>query len=327
MQPFKYVQAVDPRNAVALARSEARTAYIAGGTNLVDLMKLDVEKPSLLIDINALPLRSIQSREGKLHIGALALNSDAAHDPLISRDYPLLAEALLSGASPQLRNMATIGGNLLQRTRCYYFNDRSFACNKREPGSGCAALEGFNRIHAILGTSSSCIATHPSDMAVALTALNADVVIQSGTQEKRIPIRGFYREPGTTPQKENVLEHGDLILGVEIAENLKGRKGRYVKIRDRSSYAFALASAAVLLKTDGSRIESAHLALGGVGTKPWHRAEAEIALNGGKAGDELFNKAADLALAGAKAQKMNAFKIELAKRALKEALISATSEG
>lgn len=325
MQAFKYFQPKDVQSAMDLMRRHEKAMFIAGGTNLLDLMKLHVAEPEVLIDINALPLKSMQMRDKKFFIGALALNSDVALNETVRRNYPLLAEALLAGASPQLRNMATVGGNLLQRTRCVYFNDPTFACNKRNPGSGCSALQGWTRQHAVLGTSPHCIATHPSDMAVALNALNADVVIQGPGQERRVPMRSFHLEPGDTPQKETVLNRDELILGVELSEPLKGQTSRYVKVRDRSSYAFALVSAATVLVMDGTTIRESRVALGGVATRPWPATAAEAILKGGRAEDAVFQKAADAAMQGAVPQKMNAFKIDLAKRALRRALQEASS--
>lgn len=325
MQAFKYFQPKDVQGAMDLMRRHEKAMFIAGGTNLLDLMKLHVSEPDVLIDINALPLRSMQARDKGFFIGALALNSDVAQNQSVQQNYPLLAEALMAGASPQLRNMATVGGNLLQRTRCVYFNDPAFACNKRNPGSGCSALQGWTRQHAILGTSPHCIATHPSDMAVALNALDATILIQGPAQERRVPIRSFHLEPGDTPQKETVLNRDELILGVELPEPLKGQKSRYVKVRDRSSYAFALVSAAAVLVMEGTTIRESRLALGGVGTKPWPATAAEALLKGGRAEESVFQKAADAALKGAAPQKMNAFKIDLAKRAIRRALQEASS--
>jgi xanthine dehydrogenase YagS FAD-binding subunit len=299
--------------------------FVAGGTTLIDLMKLDVERPRLLVDINGLPLDRIESEaSGGLKIGAMVRNSDLAHDPQVQRLYPVLSEALLSGASPQLRNMATTGGNLLQRTRCYYFRDTNYSCNKREPGSGCPAMEGYNRIHAVLGTSQHCIATHPSDMAVAMMALNATVWVTGAKGSRNIPITKFYLLPAATPERENVLESGEIITHVTLPPLAKNAKSHYLKRRDRASYEFALASAAVIVELDGRKIRKAQVALGGVGTIPWRSPEAEHELAGADATERTFRKAADAALRGAKGHKDNSFKIELARRTLVRALKTVT---
>lgn len=328
MQPFSYQSVKDVHGAIAAMATTPRAAFIAGGTNLIDLMKLHVEHPEALIDINKLPLNKIEKQGETLYIGALALNSDVAHNQNVKGSYPLLSAALLAGASPQLRNMATVGGNLLQKTRCPYFNDISFPCNKRDPGSGCPAIAGINRMHAVLGVSSKCIAAHPSDMAVALSALDAKVHI-AGLKGKEVvkrfvPVRKFHLEPGETPEKETVLEAGELILGVEMPPAIDAQKTSYIKIRDRASYAFALVSAAVLIVIDGGTIKTARLSLGGVGTKPWHADAAEGFLTGARASGETFEKAADLALKDATPQKFNGFKIELAKKAIRQALEEAS---
>jgi xanthine dehydrogenase YagS FAD-binding subunit len=278
-----------------------------------------------VVDINSLPLTQIESSaDGGLKIGALVRNSDLAHDETIQKRYTVLSEALLSGASPQLRNMATTGGNLLQRTRCYYFRDTSYACNKREPGSGCPAIDGFNRIHAILGTSEHCIATHPSDMAVAMMALEAAVHIQGANGERTVPLNDFYLLPGTTPNRENVLAPGDLITYVTLPSLSNGTRSHYLKLRDRASYEFALSSAAVVVSLSGNRIERVRIALGGVGTKPWRSMEAEQALEGREANEGNFRAAADAALQDAKPRHDNAFKVELAKRCLIRTLKNVT---
>jgi xanthine dehydrogenase YagS FAD-binding subunit len=294
--------------------------YIAGGTNLVDLMKMYVERPHLLININTLDLHKIESlKDGGLRIGALARNSDLAYDPKIKKRYPVLSEALLSGASPQLRNMATTGGNIMQRTRCPYFFDISFPCNKRAPGSGCPAITGYNRSHAILGASDQCIATHPSDMCVAMAALDAQIRVQGPEGERIIPFTDFHLLPGETPDKETVLKPGELITAVDLPPLPASARSHYLKVRDRASYEFALASvAAVLVIKDGS-ISTARIALGGVATKPWRAREAEQLLKG-RPSAELFGKAAEAAVAGAKPQNYNGFKIELVKRTIVRAL-------
>lgn len=323
MQTFQYSQAKSPEAAVSVAGQQTR--FIAGGTTLVDLMKLNVERPASVIDINGLPLDRIEpTSDGGLRIGALVRNSDLAWNAEVKERYPVLSEALLSGASPQLRNMATTGGNLLQRTRCYYFRDTNYKCNKREPGSGCSAIDGFHRIHAILGTSEHCIATHPSDMAVAMMALEATVHTRGAKGERSIPLNEFYLVPGTTPEKENVLEPGELITYVTLPALPHGTKSHYLKLRDRASYEFALASAAVVIQTSGGKIQFARVALGGVGTKPWRSKEAEQELHGREANERTFRAAAEAALRPAKPLRDNAFKVELAKRVIVRALQTTT---
>jgi xanthine dehydrogenase YagS FAD-binding subunit len=309
------------------AQQGAQVRYIAGGTTLVDLMKLDVETPERVIDINRLDLSKVERQpDGSLRVGAMVRNSDLAHDPNVQRDYPVLSQALLAGASAQLRNMATTGGNLLQRTRCPYFRELAYAeCNKRTPGSGCAAIDGHNRTHAILGTSDHCIATHPSDMAVAMTALEARIHILGTSGEREVPIGDFYLLPGTTPHLENVLKPGDLITYVTLPAPQAGSKSHYLKLRDRASYEFALASAAVVVESEGGHIRRARVALGGVGTRPWRSPEAEHALTGKPASEAAFRAAADAALRGARPQHDNGFKVELAKRCLVRALTTVTA--
>ena len=305
----------------------ALVRFIAGGTTLVDLMKLDVEQPKQVVDINGLDLTKVsRNPDGSLRIGALVRNSDLAHDPEVLKSYPVLSQALLSGASGQLRNMATTSGNLLQRTRCTYFRDTAFAaCNKREPGSGCAAIEGNNRIHAVLGTSEHCIATHPSDMAVAMTALEARIHVIGVNGEREIAISDFYKLPGTTPNIENALEPGDLITYVTLPASPAAARSHYLKLRDRASYEFALASAAVVVEMDGNRIRKARLALGGVGTRPWRAEKAEQLLVGKPAEEAHFKTAAEAALQGAKPYRDNGFKIELARRCIVRALTVAST--
>jgi xanthine dehydrogenase YagS FAD-binding subunit len=300
--------------------------FIAGGTTLVDLMKLAVETPPALLDVTALPLAQVETLPtGGLLIGAMVRNSDLAHHPVVLQQYPALSQALLSGASPQLRNMATTGGNLLQRTRCPYFRDpTSGGCNKRNPGSGCAAIDGHHRMMAILGTSEHCIATHPSDMCVAMMALEAMIHIEGAKGKRTIAIGDFYKLPGDTPHIENALESGDLITHVELPP-ATGTKQAYLKLRDRASYEFALASAAVVVRIDGGHIRSARVAMGGVGTRPWRSHEAEAMLTGKAASPAVFRTAAEAALAHAKPHPENEFKVELAKRCVVRALKTATA--
>lgn len=327
MESFRYTQANSVDGALRSESREPGAKFIAGGTTLVDLMKLNVERPNALVDINPLPLAQIETAsDGGLKIGAMVRNSDLANHEAVHQRYTVLSQALLSGASPQLRNMATTGGNLLQRTRCYYFRDTAYtACNKRNPGSGCAAMDGFNRIHAILGTSEHCIATHPSDMAVAMMALEATVHTQSAKGERHIPIDQFYVLPGNTPQRETVLEPGELITYVTLAPPANGTRSYYLKLRDRASYEFALSSAAVVMQLDGNRIARVRLAMGGVGTIPWRSREAEHALEGRSADNATFRAAAEAALQAARPLHDNAFKVELAKRCLVRALRVVTS--
>ncbi len=311
--------------AEALREAAGHAKFVAGGTTLVDLMKLDVETPATVVDINRLALAEIvRTPDGGLKIGALARNSDVAHDPAIVRDYPVLSEALLSGASVQLRNMASTGGNLLQRTRCVYFRDTASACNKRSPGSGCAAIGGFNRNLAILGTSEHCIASNPSDQNVALTALEASVQIEGARGERSVPIGDFYLLPGDSPQRETVLEPGELVTSVTLPPPARGAKATYLKLRDRASYEFALASAAVVATVEDGKIARVRIAMGGVGAKPWRDPGAEKALEGKPAAPAHFAEAAQILLRDAKPQSRNGFKVELAKRCLVHALTLAT---
>jgi len=329
MQTFSYVKAASIDKALGAA-SGAR--FIAGGTTLVDLMKLSVETPSGLVDINLLPLDKIEPLPGGgLRIGAMVRNSDLAWNDTVKKDYAVLSEALLSGASPQLRNMATTGGNLLQRTRCAYFREPSagtaggYGCNKRTPGTGCAALEGFNRTHAILGTSDHCIATHPSDMCVAMAALEATILVEGPKGKRTIPFAEFHKLPGDTPNIENALEPGELVTYVDLPKPVEGAKSVYLKLRDRASYEFALASAAVVAKVEGGRIRYVRVAMGGVGTRPWRSHEAEAALLGKSVDAAHFRAAAEAALKDAKPRTDNAFKVELAKRCLVRTLKLATA--
>jgi xanthine dehydrogenase YagS FAD-binding subunit len=322
MNPFAYARSSSPSGAVAEVAGNPHAAFLAGGTTLVDLMQLEVMTPDSLVDVNALPLARIETLpNGGVRVGALVRNSDLANDPTIRARYPVLSEALLSGASAQIRNMATTAGNLLQRTRCYYFRDVFSPCNKRRPGSGCAAIGGYNRIHAVLGTSEKCIAAFPGDMPVALTALEAVVRTRPPKgAERSIPISDFYVSYGEDPARENVLEHGELITAVDLPGDAWLARSHYLKVRDRASYEFALASAAVALDVDDGKISAARVVLGGVGTKPWRSAEAERALAGQPAKPETYRAAAEAALAGSRPQKDNAFKVELAKRTLARAL-------
>jgi xanthine dehydrogenase YagS FAD-binding subunit len=331
MKIFALNHTTDPAQAVATA-SKAKTAqqgaeirFIGGGTTLIDLMKLNVEQPQTLIDINRLPLDKIEALpDGGLTIGAVARNSDLAFHPLVRKNYAVLSEAILSGASAQLRNMATTAGNLLQRTRCMYFRDTAMPCNKREPGSGCAAITGVNRSLAILGTSEHCIATNPSDMNVAMAALEATIHVRGPKGERSIPIGDFHMLPGNTPHRETVLEPGDLITHVTLPPPAPGNRSLYLKLRDRASYEFALASAAVVITAANGKISRARIALGGVGTKPWRSIDAENELKNQPATEAVFRKAAEAALRGAKPQSQNGFKVELAKRCLVHALKLAT---
>ncbi|MGA7853047.1 MAG: xanthine dehydrogenase family protein subunit M [Candidatus Acidiferrales bacterium] len=326
MNPFAY-QRVEQEDAAveAVAHGEG-SRFLAGGTNLIDLMKNGIEQPTRLIDINRLSsLAEIRPLpDGGLRLGALARNSDTANHPLVRKSYPLLAQALLAGASPQLRNLATNGGNLLQRTRCYYFMDVAFSrCNKRIPGSGCGAREGLNRIHAILGASDQCIATNPSDMSVALAALEAQIRVRGTKGERTIPIAEFHRLPGTTPQLDTNLKPGELILSIDLPKSSYASHSHYLKVRDRASYAFALVSVAAALELDGKRIRSARIAIGGVAHKPWRSVDAEKTLVGAEMSVEVFEAAANQALTGARPYSQNAFKVELAKRSIIRALSSA----
>jgi xanthine dehydrogenase YagS FAD-binding subunit len=332
MEQFKYNRpatvplAVQAASNASTSQQGEEVRFLAGGTTLVDLMKLNVERPKLVVDINGLPLDQIETLPtGGLKVGALVRNSDLAYHPVVQRDYAVLSQALLSGASPQLRNMATTGGNLLQRTRCVYFRDTAHACNKREPGSGCSAIDGHNRTLAILGTSKDCIATNPSDMNVALTALEATVQIQGPKGERSVPMHDFHLLPGRTPHRETVLEQGDLITSVTLPAPAAGTKSVYLKLRDRAAYEFALASAAIVVRLDGKKIQTARVALGGVGTKPWRCFEAERSLQGHAVDATLFRRAAEAALKDARPQSENEFKVELAKRCLVRALTLATT--
>jgi xanthine dehydrogenase YagS FAD-binding subunit len=321
---FQYARATDVADALRQIAADPAAKFIAGGTNLIDLMKYDVERPLRLIDITRLPLRTVEeTADGGVRIGALVPNSDLAYHPLIDQRYPLLASAILAGASQQLRNMASTGGNLLQRTRCFYFYDTATPCNKREPGSGCSAVRGINRINAILGTSEACIATHPSDMCVALAALEAKVHVAGPAGERAIAFADFHRLPGDTPQFDNNLQPNEIVTAIELPAQGFAKNYSYLKIRDRLSYAFALVSVAAALDLDGGRIKEARLALGGVAHKPWRKSEAEAALRGQSADAATFAKAADLLLHDAKGFSHNAFKSDLARRATVRTLTQA----
>jgi len=330
MRTFEFKRPENAASAVAAA-AQAKTAqqgadirFLAGGTTLVDLMKLEVETPERLLDINRLPFDKIEELpDGGLKIGATVRNSDLAHHPKVQRDYAVLSQALLSGASAQLRNLATTAGNLLQRTRCMYFRDTAMPCNKREPGSGCSAITGSNRALAVLGTSEHCIATNPSDMCVAMAALEATIHVQGAKGSRAIAFGDFHLLPGKTPERETVLEPGDLVTHVTLPPPKAGSKQVYLKLRDRASYEFALASAAVVVTMSGGNVLQARVALGGVGTKPWRSPEAEAALTGKPATEANFRKAAEAAMRKAKPQSENGFKIELAKRCLVHALQTA----
>lgn len=328
MNSFSYVRAGDLEAAVDELAADGKTRLIAGGTNLLDLMKENVERPRRLVDITRLPLGEIRPREGGgLRLGALVTNTDVAYHPLVEARYPLLSAAILAGASPQLRNMATVGGNLMQRTRCYYFYDTATPCNKREPGSGCPAIAGLNRIHAILGTSDRCIATHPSDMCVALAALEAIVQVTGPDGERAIPMADFHRLPGDTPHLDTTLRPGEIITAVDLPERGFAERHTYLKVRDRASYAFALVSVAAALELSGDTVSDARVALGGVAHKPWRDRKAEELLIGQSATPESFRRVAEALLEGARGFEHNTFKIELAKRVIVRGLTLATAGG
>lgn len=325
MRPFKYARASDPSAAAAVVAANPQAKFLAGGTNLLDLMKEDVERPNQLVDLTRLKLTEIKRARGGVSIGALATNTDTANHPLIRQNYPLLTQAIVAGASAQLRNMATNGGNLLQRTRCQYFYDTATPCNKREPGAGCGALEGLNRMHAILGWSEKCVATYPGDMANALYALDAVVRVRgAGGRERTIPINEFHRLPGDTPEKDTNLEHGELIEALELPKSNFAKNSYYLKVRDRASYAFALVAVAAALELDRGTIRQARVVLGGVAHKPWRSREAEAALTGRPASEESFRQAAEAALEDAKPLAHNGYKVELGKRAVVRALMRAS---
>lgn len=321
---FQYARTDNVADAVRMIAAEPTAKFIAGGTNLIDLMKADVARPSRVIDITRLPLSQVEeTANGGLRIGALVPNSDLAWHPLVTQRYPVIGSAILAGASAQLRNMASTGGNLLQRTRCFYFYDTVTPCNKREPGSGCSAIKGINRINAILGTSAACIATHPSDLCVALAVLEAKIHVVGPAGERTIPFADFHRLPGDTPQWDTNLEANEIITAIELSAPGFAKNYTYLKIRDRLSYAFALVSIAVGLEMDGNTISHARFALGGVAHKPWRDHSAEAVLTGQVASPDIFRRAADVALRGAQGFGHNTFKIELARRTIVRALTQA----
>ena len=310
---FSYARVSSSASAISMLAKDPAARFIAGGTNLVDLMKRGVMTPQKLIDISRLPLNKIEVMGNVVRIGALALNSAVAEHALVKEKFPLLAQALAAGASPQIRNMATVGGNLMQRTRCPYFYDTTMPCNKRKPGSGCSALKGYNRMHAIFGASEQCIAVHPSDMCVALTALDASILVSSARGNRRIAFGDFHRLPGDRPDLDNQLQKGELITAIEIPnQDAFAKKAYYLKVRDRASYAFALVSVAAALDMNGNNIRAARLAMGGVAHKPWRLTEAEQYLKGKSASIPVFQEAARLAMRTAKAYGHNNFKLTLA---------------
>ncbi len=329
MRPFKYTKANDAANAVKTVSANANSQFLAGGTNLIDLMKEDVERPDELVDITRLSFANIKTisdgaNKGGVSIGGLAKNTDTANHPLIRQNFPLLTQAILAGASGQIRNMATNGGNLNQRTRCSYFYDTAMPCNKREPGTGCGALEGINRMHAVFGWSNDCVAVHPSDMCVALVALDAVVKVQGKDgQTRSIPFAEYHRLPGNAPEKDNNLKQGELITTIEIPKNNFAAKSYYLKVRDRASYAFALVSVAAGLEMNGNKIKQARVAMGGVAHKPWRAMEAEKFLIGKEATEANFKQAAEAEMKAAKPLEHNKFKVELGKRAIARALTQA----
>lgn len=326
MIQFAYSKPNNQKAAIDALKKDPSAKFIAGGTNLVDLMKRGVTSPGRLVDINGLPLKNISIYKGGLNIGALALNSDVSEHKLVLQQHPLLSLALKAGASPQLRNMATVGGNMMQRTRCPYFYDTSLPCNKREPGTGCSALEGYNRMHAIFGHSDKCIAVHPSDMCIALVALDANVIVDGPKGNRKIKFQDFHRLPGDAPEKDNNLQKGELIVAVEIPDSPFTKNVHYLKVRDRTSYAFALVSVAAALQLDGRTIKNARLAMGGVAHKPWRLLQAEKALIGKPANENTFTAAAEIAMQGAKGFKHNAFKITMGKNAILDALKTAAAK-
>ncbi|HEX8503990.1 MAG TPA: xanthine dehydrogenase family protein subunit M [Hymenobacter sp.] len=326
MNNFTYLQVNQPKDATAAVRDNKGAAFIAGGTTLLDLMKLNVENHSQLVDINLLAFKGIEQTADGLRIGALERMSDVGENPLVMQQYPMISQSLLQAASPQLRNMASIGGNLLQRTRCGYFRDTAFPCNKRQPGTGCPAQEGENRNLAILGGSKACIATHPGDLGVALVALDAVLLLENAKgKQRRVPLLDFHVVPGNTPQRETVLEPGELIVSITVPAAAHARKSMYLKVRDRASYAFALVSAAVGLDVQGGQIRSARVALGGVGTKPWRSMAAEKILVGAAASEATFRAAAAAAVREAQPREQNRFKVELAQSTLVRALTDLSS--
>jgi xanthine dehydrogenase YagS FAD-binding subunit len=323
---FDYIRVSTTKSAVDAIVKDSKAQWIAGGTNLIDLMKKGVVAPEKLVDISNLALKEIKKEGSNLLIGALALNSEVADNEMVRKEQPLLSLALQAGASQQLRNMATVGGNMMQRTRCPYFYNPDMPCNKREPGTGCGALKGFNRMHAIFGASEKCIAVHPSDMCIALVALDATVLITGPKGDRRILFQDFHRLPGDLPQKDNTLERGELIVGVEIPANQFNKNVHYLKVRDRTSYAFALVSVAAAVDMQGNTIEDIRLAMGGVAHKPWRLTEAENFLKGKRASEEVFRQAAELAMKGATGYGHNNFKLKLSPNTIVEALKTATGK-
>ena len=320
---FQYIRPSSSKAAIDAMAKDPAAQFVAGGTNLIDLMKKGVVNPQKLIDINNLPLKKLERLSNGLRIGALSLNSEVSEHELVLQHQPLLSLALKAGASAQLRNMATVGGNMLQRTRCPYFYNTDMPCNKRQPGSGCGALQGYNRMHAIFGASEQCIAVHPSDMCIALAALDAVVIVSGPRGERKIPFAEFHRLPGHQPEKDNTLQKGELITAVHIPDNKFQKKYHYLKVRDRISYAFALVSVAAALDMDGNTIKDARLAMGGVAHKPWRLREAEQFLKGKSANDSNFKQAAELAMKDAKAYGHNNFKLKLAPATIVETLQTA----
>ena len=320
MRPFSYLQASDEGAAVATVAENPSASFVAGGTEMLNWMKDGIEEPDLLVDVNALPFKDVEARGHGVRIGAMCKMSDVASEPAVREAYPALAEALEASASPQLRNMATIGGNLLQRTRCPYFRETSFPCNKRSPGSGCSALTGEHRMHAILGASDACVAVHPSDLAVALVALDAVVHTRGAGGERTIPIDDFYLLPGSAPERETVLQHGELIVGVEVPASPFAARSRYLKVRGRASYEFALVSTAVAIELVDGTVSSARVALGGVAPKPWRARAAEEVLVGDRLDAAAIAAAGAVAVRGARPLRDNAFKVRLAERAVVRAL-------
>lgn len=328
MRPFKYKRAAAPNEAAKMLTANNSAKFLAGGTNLVDLMKEDIERPNELIDVNDLNLKQIKAMGNTISIGALAKNTETANHPLIKQNFPLLTQAIMAGASAQIRNMATNGGNLNQRTRCTYFFDTAMPCNKREPGSGCGAMEGINRMHAIFGWSDKCIAVFPSDMSVGLAALDAVIKVQDEKgNERSLHIDGYHRLPGDSPEKDNNLKHGELITSIEIPKNKFGDNYYYLKVRDRASYAFALVSVGVGLEIEDGIIRGSRIAMGGVAHKPWRAMIAEKELIGKKPEKGLFEGAAQMEMERAKPLEHNKFKIELGKRAIVRALTIAANGG
>lgn len=328
MNNFTYTRATSVKDAVERATNDQNAILIAGGTNLVDRLKVFLDKPSQLIDISRLEMKRIErTSEGGLSLGALVTNTAVADHPDVRRDYPILSRAILSGASQQIRNMATVGGNLLQRTRCPYYYDTAFPCNKRQPGSGCPAATGINRMHAILGASDQCVAVQPSDMCVPLAALDAVVLVEGPKGKRQIPLTDFHRLPGDTPQRDTNLEPGELITSVVLPPVSFAKSGVYLKLRDRTSYAFALVSVAAAVKLAGEQIQNVRLAMGGVAHKPWRSKEAEKFLIGKSANTATFQQAAEIALQEAKPLTHNSFKVDLAKRAIRRALAVSAKGG